>query len=194
MSLNITVISNDCGHNLISVFGHAENIILLWHIKEIPSQRVPLWKAEDNNELEFTWTVLIFRGLSCGQSEIVVLAFSVFKRMIFIIPARNQDPPRDNGAKHNDPQVRILLPRQPLPSYNSYTEFNPASRHLIHIFRLYEMQYVLTNLNCKIPCCMVAQHYDSCVKYDAAIPGEGVQAQLCDLSQPPIRAMNLQLD
>ena len=37
-----------CSSNLISVFGHKENIILLWHMKEILCQHVPLWKAGEN--------------------------------------------------------------------------------------------------------------------------------------------------
>lgn len=80
--------------------------------------------AEENIELEFTWTVLIFKGLSCGLSEIVVLAFTVFKRTIFIISARNQDPPRDNGAKHKDSRVCSLLHIHtwwPLPFYSTYS-------------------------------------------------------------------------
>lgn len=92
------------------------------------------------------WTVLIFKGLSlsCGQSEIVVLAFSVFKRTIFIILARNQDPPWDNGAKHNDFWVPSLLhsctftqtfsPPQPSLQLRTHTELNPASWHLIRLF------------------------------------------------------------
>lgn len=36
------------------VFGRAENIILLWHMKEIPSQRVPLWKAEAGVHVDTT--------------------------------------------------------------------------------------------------------------------------------------------
>lgn len=81
---------------------------MLWHLKEIPGQQVPL-----NNNRTTRARVHVdnahLQGMGCGQSEIVVLAFSVFKRTIFIILARNQDPPWDNGAKHNDLSVLSLL-------------------------------------------------------------------------------------
>lgn len=86
--------------------------------------------------------------------------------------------------KHNDSQVH----RQPLPSYNtqSWTQLQDIWYTFLACLKRNMFSQIST-----VEIRAGAQHH---IHVWNTIPGEGVQAQLHDLSQPPIRAMNLQLD